>query len=79
MTTPGDTICMGKNKSNNLTEQLRAALAGSGMTLGELARKTGVDKSALSRFVNGDRGLSMESLNAIGQCLGLRIVADRPK
>ena len=70
---------MGKKKSNKLTDQLRAAVAGCGMSLGDLARATGVDKSALSRFVNGERGLSMEAMDAIGQCLGLRIVAEDPK
>ncbi len=70
---------MGKKTSNKLTDQLRAAVAGCGMSLGDLARATGVDKSALSRFVNGERGLSMEGIDAIGQCLGLRIVADKLK
>ena len=70
---------MTKRSSNSLTEQLRAAVARSGMTLGELTRATGIDKSALSRFVNGERGVSMEAMNALGQCLGLRIVADKAK
>lgn len=62
-----------------LTDQLRRAVADSGKTLGELARETGIDKSALSRFVNGERGLSMEALDAIGDYLGLRIVASKPQ
>ena len=70
---------MGKKASNKLTDQLRAAVAGCGMSLGELARETGLDKSALSRFVNHERGLSMEGIDAIGHCLGLRIAADKPK
>ena len=70
---------MGKTTSDKLTDQLRAAVVGCGMTLGGLTRATGVDKSALSRFVNGERGLSMEAMDAIGQCLGLRIVAGKPK
>lgn len=68
---------MGKKAPKKLTDQLRAAVAGSAMTLSDLARATGVDKSALSRFVNGERGLSMEALDAIGERLRLRIVADK--
>jgi plasmid maintenance system antidote protein VapI len=56
-----------------LTEQLRQAVADSGNTLGTLARETGIDKSALSRFVNGERGLSMKAIDALGDCLGLEI------
>lgn len=70
---------MGRKTKHNLTDQLRQAVADSGRTLGELARNTGIDKSALSRFVNGERGLSMEALNAIGDYLSLRIVADKPR
>ncbi len=70
---------MSKKQSGKLTDQLRAAVAGCGMSLGELARATGVDKSALSRFVNGERGLSMEGIDAIGEVLGLRIAAARRK
>jgi len=67
---------MKKKRSNNLTDQLRAAVAGSGRSLGDLARATGIDKSALSRFINGQRGVSMQALDALGRCLGLQIVAN---
>lgn len=66
---------MAKKASNKLTEQLRAAAAGGGMTLGDLARATGIDKSALSRFLNGERGVSMEAMDSLGEYLGLKIVA----
>ncbi len=71
---------MGKNAPHTLTSQLRQAVADSGETLGQLARETGIDKSALSRFVNGERGLSMEAIDALGSHLGLRIVkATKPR
>ena len=70
---------MAKKVAKKLTDELRAAVAGCGMTLGDLTRATGIDKSALSRFVNGERGLSMEAMDALGQCLGLSIVAGKPK
>ncbi len=70
---------MKKKTKQKLTDQLRGAVADSGRTLGEFSRDTGIDKSALSRFVNGERGLSMESLDTIGDYLGLRVVAGKPK
>ncbi len=71
---------MGQKPSGKLTEQLRAAVAESGLTLGQITRDTGIDKSALSRFVNGERGVSMEALDKLGVYLGLRIVkATRPR
>jgi transcriptional regulator with XRE-family HTH domain len=66
---------MRKKTPVTLTEQLRRVVQESGKTLGELARETGVDKSALSRFLRGERGLSMEGLDKVGECLGLKITA----
>ena len=68
---------MGKRTSQTLTDQLRAAVVESGLTLGQITRDTGIDKSALSRFVNGERGVSMEALDKLGEYLGLRIVKTR--
>ena len=60
--------------SDRLSEQLRRIVANSGKTLGQITRDTGIDKSALSRFVNGERGVSMEAMDKLGEYLGLRIV-----
>jgi transcriptional regulator with XRE-family HTH domain len=64
---------MGQKPCGKLTEQLRAALVESGLTLGQITRDTGIDKSALSRFVNGERGVSMEALDKLGVYLGLEL------
>ena len=52
---------MKRKPVRSLIGELRQAVVDSGKSLGELARDTGVDKSALSRFVNVERGLSMEA------------------
>jgi transcriptional regulator with XRE-family HTH domain len=70
---------MAKKQANKLTEQLRAAVKNCGMTLGELTKATDIDKAALSRFLNGHRGVSMEAMDALGELLGLRIVANKTK
>ncbi len=40
--------------------------------------RTGIDQAALSRFVHG-KGLSMESLDALAECLGLEITRQATK
>jgi transcriptional regulator with XRE-family HTH domain len=61
-----------------LTDQLRQAIAQSGMTRYEIAKRTGVSEATLSRFYTGTRpGLSMQALDALGECLGLKIVSTR--
>lgn len=62
-----------------ISEQLREAIAASGKTRYAISKETGVGQDTLSLFVNGKRGLSMEALDAIGQCLGLWIVAKQPE
>ena len=64
---------MRKKVKQSLTDQLRQAVADSGKTLGEITRDTGIDKSALSRFVNGERGVSMAVMNTLGEYLELEI------
>lgn len=56
-----------------MTDQLRQAIDDSGMTRYQIAKETGIDESALAKFYNGHRGLSMEGLNALSECLQLTI------
>ena len=62
-----------------LTDQLRQAVLNSGQSQYAICKATGIDKSALSRFVTGERGVSCEAMDILGEYLGLRIVADKPK
>jgi len=64
-------------KTPLLTEQLRQAILDCGETQSDVCRATGIDKSALSRFMSGERGVSMENLNILGQYLGLDLVPRR--
>ena len=60
-----------------LSQQLRAAIEDSGETRYAIAKATGIDQSVLSRFVNGERGLSMNAIDILGGYLGLEIVRKR--
>ena len=60
-----------------MTEQLRQAIDDSGLTRYQIAKETGIDESALAKFYNGRRGLSMEALDALGEFLQLKITLGR--
>lgn len=60
-------------KPKTLTDQLRQAIDDCGLTRYRIAKETGVSESTLSKFYLGQRGLSMDALNALGECLQLTI------
>ena len=68
---------MEKKRSNLVTDQLRQAIDDSGLTRYQIAKATGIDESALAKFYNGHRGLSMNALNALGEFLQLTIILGR--
>jgi transcriptional regulator with XRE-family HTH domain len=68
---------MAVKRTRLLTDQLRQAIENSGLTRYQIAKRTGIDESALAKFYNGHRGLSMGALNALGEFLQLRIVMGR--
>lgn len=68
---------MAKRTTKPLTDQLRQAIDDSGLTRYQIAKATGIDESALAKFYNGHRGLSMEALNALGEFLQLTITLGR--
>jgi hypothetical protein len=68
---------MAKKRSNLLTDQLRQAIDDSGLTRYQIAKATDIDESALAKFYNGHRGLSMDALNALGEFLQLKIIMGR--
>ena len=62
-----------KKKSLPLTEQLRQAVVNCGQTRYAISKATGVGADTLCRFVNGERFLSAEAIDALGEYLGLEI------
>ena len=68
---------MGKKRTELLTDQLRQAIDDSGLTRYQIAKGTGIDESALAKFYNRHRGLSMDALNALGEFLQLTIILGR--
>lgn len=55
------------------SEQLRQAIRECPMSRYEISRQTGIAQSTLSKFVQGERGLSMASIDQLIACLGLEL------
>ena len=65
-------------RTTPISEQLRQVVLNCGQTRYAISKATGIGQDVLSRFVNGERGLSMEVLDQLGGYLDLRIVIDKP-
>ncbi len=69
---------MSKAANNQrISNQLRDIIEASGESRYEIARQTGIDQSALSRFASGERGLSMTALDTLAEYFDLDIVSRR--
>lgn len=64
---------MGKTVS----EALRDAIEAAGMSRYRICKETGVEESALSRFVHGTRSLDLASVDKIAAYLGLELVGKK--
>ena len=59
-------------------DEIRDAIEASSMTRYRIAKETGIGESQLCHFAAGKKGLSVESLETLADCLGLEITT-RPK
>lgn len=66
-------------KKTKVSDQLRRIVKTCGVSRYRIAQDTGVSESALSLFVVGKRGLSIEALDALGHYLDLRVEMHGPK
>ena len=55
-----------------LSEHLRQAIQASGRSLNQLQQETGVSRSQLSRFMRGERDISLTVAEKVCDVLGLR-------
>ena len=68
-----------RNGGEPVSEKLRDALRSCEASYRQIGRETGIDHSHLVRFVNGERGLSLESMDAVAAFLGLELRRRTPK
>jgi transcriptional regulator with XRE-family HTH domain len=60
------------------SDQIRDAVDASGMSRYAICKSIGLNQGAMSRFMAGNSGLSMDTLDKLAELLGLSVVA-RPK
>ncbi len=65
---------MSNRKSELLSDQIRELVRTSGQSRYAICEETGIDQGAFSHFMAGHRGLSLRSLDKLGEFLDLRVV-----
>lgn len=65
------------NKSSKVSDQLRHAILNCGETRYALSKRSGVGGPILSRFVNGERTLRLETVDLLCEALGLELKPKR--
>ena len=62
-----------------LSEQIRDAVESCGQTRYAIAKATGIHQATLSRFISGERGLPMTTLDKLADYLNLNLQAAKRK
>jgi DNA-binding phage protein len=60
-------------RRNAPSEFLKAAITTDGRPLTRIAREAGIDHGILVRFVNGERGMTMRTVDRVCGVLGLEL------
>jgi transcriptional regulator with XRE-family HTH domain len=68
-----------KKGAPGLVEQLRDAIRGSGQSLNQLSHACGVGRDRLSRFLRGERGLTLDAAEKICRTLRLELSPRKPR
>ena len=70
---------MGKAAKTTISQQLRQAIASSGLSLCQVARECGVNDAQLSRFMRDERGLTTATVDRLCEYLGLELRESKRK
>jgi transcriptional regulator with XRE-family HTH domain len=63
------------SRVSNFSDQIRSAIRGSGISRYALSKRTGVTQAALCRFMQGQCGLTTDTLDRLAPKLKLRVDA----
>jgi transcriptional regulator with XRE-family HTH domain len=64
---------------SQILDELQRRIQASGKSRYALSKETGIEESALSRFMAGARGLSIESIEKLTKALGCELVLQNKK
>lgn len=62
-----------------ISDQLKKAIEECGQSRYRISQETGIEEAALSRFVNGKRGLTLETVDRLADYFGLRLTKSKGK
>lgn len=65
-------------KRETVTDQIRRHVRECEWSCYGLSKLTGIDESALSRFLSGERGISAKALDRLGALLNFEVVCHGP-
>ena len=68
---------MTKKQAKQFSDEIRAVVESCGKTRYRIAKETGIDAAVLCRFVQGQVGLSMDTLDKLAACIGLHVVTEQ--
>jgi plasmid maintenance system antidote protein VapI len=60
-----------------LTDQLRQAIDASGMSRYRICKSIDLDQATMSKFMKGRQGLALDTLDRLGELMGLKLVATK--
>lgn len=66
-------------KRETITDQLRRIIREDGRDQGSIADSAGVDRTALNRFLSGERGVSARVLDLLGAEFGIQLTPTRKR
>jgi plasmid maintenance system antidote protein VapI len=66
-----------KREPTAVSEKIRETIRARGLTASAVAIEAKVNPSVVSRFVARERGMTSDSLDAVAEVLGLRLVETR--
>jgi ribosome-binding protein aMBF1 (putative translation factor) len=62
---------------DSLSDALKSAVAASGLTVYEIAKRAKVSQIIISRFLSGERDIRMATADKLAQVLGLKLTGAR--
>ena len=63
----------------SFSDQIRRAVDRSGFSRYRIWQEIGIDQALMSRFMSGQGGLSIQSLDRLAKLLGLTVSVKKPK
>lgn len=66
-------------KPIRFSDEIRAAVENSGMSRYAICREIELNQGAMSRFMSGQGGISLDTIDRLAELLGLRVAVRRPR